>query len=189
VSESTSAGPESTSAGPESTTAGPTAAPDYNAAAVTITKALTDIFNGGSVETSKTAFTQALTSIGANVNLAGAFIDSVSALDAVLVENPSGSQETQIIDQITIVIQSGVALVKSQPGFENLSTDPEIINDPQFSPFVARFNEVIQRMEESKGTLESAFNFFPGITQVLGEFFAAMADISKQVSLKKSGGL
>jgi hypothetical protein len=178
-----------TNAAGSTTAAGSTAVPDFIAAAAAIKQALDDIFNGGSVEASKAVFTQALTAIGANVALAGDFIDSVSALDAVLVANPSESQETQIFDQISIIIQSGSALVLSQPGFDNLFADPDIINDSRFSPFVARFNELKQRLEESKGTLETAFEFFPGITEALGEFLAVMADISKQVSQKKSGGL
>jgi hypothetical protein len=160
-----------------------------NSAAANMTIAFDSILTAGSIETAKTIFTESLTVIGANVASAGALIDALAAIDAVLVVNASESQKTQISETIAVFIGSFVTFVQSQPGLENVATDQVILNDPQFSTFASDFAKLAQQMEEVRARTSTAPEFFPGVTGTLGEFFVRMTTISKLVVERKSSGL
>jgi hypothetical protein len=142
-----------------------------------MTKALADILSGGSVDASRATFVLTLTAISANVAYAGTILNSVSAISAVLVANPSESQMTQISQKMEVFIGSFVSFVQSQSGLEVVANDPVIINDPQFSAFASDFSKLAQQMEEIRARPNTAPDFFPGVTGTLGEFFMKMASI------------
>lgn len=131
------------------------------------------------MEAAKSAFTQQMNSSGANSELAGSFIDSVGALGAAL------SSNTSVNEGILGLLEKGIAFILSQESLQNLTTDPDIINDSNFKPFVDSFNELKSQIEEFLKNPENAMEYFSGITDEWGEFFAAMVTVSKQVTEKK----
>jgi hypothetical protein len=149
-----------------------------------VAKALQDFFAGNNVAASKTVFINALESLGANTSLASTLADDYVALGASLIPNPNATQQAAIIQNVEKLLNDSIAFALSQPGLGNLTTDPDIINDPRFIPFVDYFNQLKGAGEYLKANPDKAFDFFQDPAS-FADFYMQVTDVSRLVVEKK----
>jgi hypothetical protein len=145
------------------------------------------VLKGSNVTAAKSEFTNQIQAIGGNSELAAATIGNFAELVSVLVQNPSDAQKTVISTKLATFLTEGIKFLKSQPGLENVTTDPDIINDPQFASFLNSYNQFIKILQDLQVNPAGSYDYFSNIADAYAGFAVLMVQTSKTVQAKKAG--
>jgi hypothetical protein len=108
-----------------------------------VVSAYTDIFTSTDTAATKAALIQQLSSLGLSSETLGSYVDTIQSFATVLSPNPTPQQTAEFPEKIKKVTESVLALVESQPGLQNFTTDPKFQND-------SSAQVVLQRIEFGK---------------------------------------
>jgi hypothetical protein len=157
-------------------------------AQVALEKTFSSIFTGGDISAAKIAYTNQITILGGNTAKANAVVETLGAIASVFSSNPNETQKTLISAKVAAFYKEGVALVLSQPGLENIDTDPVILNDPKFSSFADFFNQLKNDSDFVRLNPERSYDYYSNITDEYADFLVQMVQISKEVVARKAAG-
>lgn len=125
-------------------------------------------------------------SLGGNSERVGDVIGLMGSLASVLAQNPSEPQQKLISEKVNALLNEGINFVKSQPGLENVENDPDILNDPQFKPFLNYYNELVVETDYMQNNPRESFDYFSKISEKYANFFSLLVQTSKKVQAKKA---
>lgn len=145
-----------------------------------------DIFSGGDINAAKVAFSNQFKSLGGNIARADVFLDAMGSVASLLAPNPTDIQKVEIKAKIANLLAEGIKFVKSQQGLENVDMDPDIINDSQFTTFLANYDRLKKETDTISLNPEGSYDYFMNVADDYSSFLVSMVQTSKDVQAKKA---
>jgi hypothetical protein len=84
------------------------------------------------------------------------------------------------------IYTEGVSFVKTQPGLENIDTDPDLLNDPAFASFLSDYSQLKSEVNSQQLNSSGSYEYFMNISDEYASFVVLMAQTSKAVQAKKA---
>lgn len=101
-------------------------------------------------------FTALMSKLNSSTTTIEQYVNQIKTLSGALTIGDGA----MISVQIDLFIESQTKLIKSQLGLENFDIDPDILDDPEFSEFLAMYSAFLVEIKEVKSNSGSAFEYF-----------------------------
>lgn len=169
-----------------STTATSTAAtlPPLTETQKAVSEKLSSLFTGNDVANSQSSLTSLLNSIGINTAELDKTFTAVSALSAVLTDNPTLEQKTQISAKLGELGNIATAFFLTQPGL-NIDINSDVFKDPENQEFLAFANQLTAQFN---GLIEDPTNaltmFSTKIPELYARYYTMLAELSARTVAK-----
>lgn len=108
------------------------------------------------------------------------------ALTAVLINNPTATQKTQISAKLTDYSNLSFDFVASQPGLQNFATDPDVAQDPANQFFFTLSTQLVSEFDALIQDPTNALTFFTSTyPDASARYTTLLAEVSARAVAKK----